>query len=140
VVLLRKSNPQSHNLQTAVEHGVRVHSMSYDKVIVSPGGAEFPYSDLSDDESYYYEISVVFDDRDGELFISKWGSHIAFDDDGSWLDFKIAPDDFFPNQKALSHSNILSYMETILTRESEGKLLTREDVEKLHKMYLKVGQ
>jgi len=43
--------------------------MPYDKVIVSPSGAEFPYSDLSDEESYYYEISVVFDDRDGELRI-----------------------------------------------------------------------
>ena len=114
--------------------------MSYDKVIVSPSGAEFPYSDLSDEESYYYEISVVFDDRDCVLFISKWGSHIAFDDDGSWLDFKIAPDDFFPNQKALSNSNILFYMETLLIRESEGKLLTRDDVEKLHQRYLKVEQ
>ncbi len=114
--------------------------MPYDKVIVSPSGEEFPYSDLSDEESCYYEISVAFDDRDGELFISKWGSHIAFDDDGNWLDFKIAPDDFFPNQKALSHSNILFYMETLLTRESEAKLLTREDVEKLHRRYLKVEQ
>jgi hypothetical protein len=112
--------------------------MSYDKVLVSENGEEFPYSESSDEESYYYEISIVFDDRDGELFISRWGSHIAFDDDGSWLDFKISPDDFFPNQKALSHSNILSYMETLLIRESEGKLLSREDVEKLHQRYLKI--
>ena len=114
--------------------------MSYDKVIVSLCGEEFPYSDLSDDYSYYYEISICFDERDAVLFISKWGSHIEFDDDGSWLDYKIAPDDFFPNQQQLSHSNILAYMEILLSRESEGKLLTRADVEDSYQRYLKSGR
>ena len=116
---------------------VRVSSMSYDKIIVSESGDEFPYSESFDDESYYYEISIVLDDRDGELFISKWGSHIAFDDDESWLDFNIAPKDFFPNQKELTHDNILSYMNILLERESEGRIIPKEEVEKHYQRYLK---
>ncbi len=46
--------------------------MSYDKVIVSPSGAEFPYSDLSDEESYYYEISVVFKTKQGQPEFKIW--------------------------------------------------------------------
>ncbi|QBG34861.1 hypothetical protein [Litorilituus sediminis] len=111
--------------------------MSYDKIIVNGNGGEFPYSESFDDESYYYEISIVWDDRDGELFISKWGSHIAFDDDHSWLDFKIAPNDLFPNQKELTHDNILSYMSTLQERESEGKIILKEEVEKYYQRYLK---
>ena len=53
--------------------------MSYDKVITNENGEEFPYSESFDSESYYYKISIVLDDRDGELLISKWGSHIEFD-------------------------------------------------------------
>lgn len=51
----------SRNKLLAFVVGVRVLSMPYDKVIVSPSGEQFPYSDLSDEESYYYEISVVSD-------------------------------------------------------------------------------
>ena len=111
--------------------------MSYDKIIVGENGEEFPYSESFDDESYYYEISIVLDGRDGELFISKWGSHIAFDDDDSWLDFKIAPEDFFPNQKKLTHGNILSYMYTLLEIESEGRVTPKEEIEKHYQRYLK---
>lgn len=111
--------------------------MSYDKVIVSENGEEFPYSESFDEDPYYYEVSIVLDDRDGELFISKWGSHIAFDDDGSWLDFKIAPNEFFPNQEKLTHENILSYMFILLDRESEGKVLSKDEVEKDCKRFLK---
>lgn len=114
--------------------------MSYDKVIISESGAAFPYSEAFDSESYYYKISIVFDERDGELFISKWGSHIEFDDDGSWLDFNIAPNEFFPKQIELTHDNILSYMQTILERESEGKLLSKQEVEKHYQRYLKAEQ
>jgi len=120
--------------------GVRVSSMSYDKIIVSENGEEFPYSESFDDDSYYYEVSIVLDDRDGELFISKWGSHIEFDDDGSWLDFKIAPNEFFPNQKELTHENILSYMVTLLDRESEGTVLTKEEVEKHYQRFVRSEQ
>jgi len=111
--------------------------MSYDKIIVSENGQEFPYSESFDDESYCYEVSIVLGDRDGELFISKWGSHIEFDDDGSWLDFKISPNEFFPNQKELTHENILSYMGILLDRESEGKALSKEAVEKHYQRFLK---
>lgn len=111
--------------------------MLYDKIIVSGNGEEFPYSGSFDDESYYYKISVVWDDRDGELFISKWGSHIAFDDDDSWLDFKIAPNDVFPNQKELTSENILRYMNILSKRESEGRIISKEKLEKRYQKYLK---
>ena len=110
--------------------------MSYDKTITNGNGEEFPYSESFDSESYYYRVSIVLDDRDGELFISKWGSHLEFDDDGSWLDFKIAPNEFFPRQKKLTHDNILFYMQTILEREREAKRLTRQEIEKHYKSYL----
>ncbi|MGK2232609.1 MAG: hypothetical protein ACI92O_001796 [Colwellia sp.] len=110
--------------------------MSYDKVITNENGEEFPYSESFDSESYYYKISIVLDDRDGELLISKWGSHIEFDD-GSWLDYKIAPNELFPKQRKLTLDNILFYMQTILERESEAKLLTKQEVEKHYKNYLK---
>lgn len=111
--------------------------MSYDKIIVSENGEEFPYSESFDDESYYYKVSIVFDARDGELFISKWGSHIAFDDDESWLDFNIAPNDFFPNQKELTHDNILSYMNILLEKENEGRVISKDEIEKHYQRYLK---
>jgi len=111
--------------------------MSYDKVLISESGEEFPYLESFDEDSYYYQISIVFDDKDGELFISKWGSHIAFDDDENWLDFKIAPEDFFPNQNKLSHENILSYMGVLLERESEGRVLVKEEIEKHYQNFLK---
>ena len=114
--------------------------MSYDKIIVSESGEEFPYSESFDEESYYYQISIVFDDRDGELFISKWGSHIAFDDDDSWLDFKIAPNDFFLNQNELTHANILNYMGILLERESEGLVMHKDEIEKHHQRFLKSVQ
>jgi len=106
--------------------------MAYDKILVSEHGEEFPYSEFSDGESYYYQISIIFDDRDGELFVSKWGSHIAFDDDGSWLDFKIAPSTLFPECQKLSHEHLLSYMQILSERESEGKIISREEVDALH--------
>ncbi len=111
--------------------------MSYDKILVSGNGEEFPYSESFDEESYYYQISIALGDRDGELFISRWGSHIIFDDDESWLDFKIPPDDYFPNQRELSHANILTYMETILERESEGRVILKEEVEEHYQRFLK---
>ena len=132
-----KLRTNTNSVSAAVACGVRVTSMSYDKIIVSENGDEFPYSESFDEESYYYEISVVLDDRDGELFISKWGSHIAFDDDDSWLDFKIAPKDLFPNQKELTHYNILSYMNILLERESEGRIIPKEEIEKHYQRYLK---
>ena len=45
--------------------------MTYDKIIVSENGEEFPYSESFDENSYYYKASIVLNDRDGELFISK---------------------------------------------------------------------
>jgi hypothetical protein len=114
--------------------------MSYDKVIVSENGEEFPYSESFDDESYYYEISIILNDRDGELYITKWGSHIAFDDDQSWLDFSIAPEDFFPNQRELTHENILNYMGTLLERKSEGRVIPKSELDLHYQRFLKSEQ
>ncbi len=110
--------------------------MSYDKTLVSESGEEFPYSESFDGCDYFYEISIALGERDGELFISKWGSHIAFDDDGSWLDFKIAPSEFFPKQNKLTDSNLLKYMDIILMRLEEGIIIPQEDIEKHYQRFL----
>jgi len=56
------------------------------------------------------------------------------------LDFKISPNEFFHNQKELIHDNILSYMGILLERESEGKVLSKEEIENHYQRYLKIEQ
>ena len=65
--------------------------MPYDKTLVADDGEEFPYTESLADGTYHYEISVLWEDRDGALCVSPWGSHLAFDDDGSWMRFSVPP-------------------------------------------------
>jgi hypothetical protein len=78
--------------------------MGYDKVFTDNDGEEFPYSESINKNGYYYRVSVIFDGKDGELNILKAGSHIEFDD-GSWLDFNVAPKDLFSNKDKLSQGS-----------------------------------
>lgn len=88
-------------------------------VLVREDGEEFFYSSSFDDESYYYEVSLEIDEKDCNLFISRWGCHIEFSD-GSWLDFNISPDQYFPNRKQLSSENLLAYLSILSERYEEG--------------------
>ena len=48
--------------------------MSYDKLLVGSNGEEFPYSESFDEDTYHYLISIVWDDRDGELSVLNNGA------------------------------------------------------------------
>lgn len=111
--------------------------MSYDKVITNENCEEFPYSESFDSESYYYKISIVLDDRDANYsFLSGVLILSLMTMVAGWI-LKTAPNELFPKQIKLTHDNIFFYMQTILERESEAKLLTKQEVEKHYKNYLK---
>ncbi|WP_064608934.1 hypothetical protein [Photobacterium sp. J15] len=114
--------------------------MSYDKVLVDLNGEEFPYSESFDSETYYYAISVVFDNRDGELLILRWGAHLIFDDDLSWLDFNLSPEEIFPARNQLSKSEILEFMQLCLENESNAKLYTKKEMDVQYQRFLKLAE
>ncbi len=81
----------------------------------------------------------MWGDRDGELVILKFGSHIEFDDDGSWLDFNVSPEEIFPNHNKLSESEIFKYMSILSERESEATVYTKKEMELNHQKFLKLS-
>ncbi|MBE1276853.1 hypothetical protein [Enterovibrio baiacu] len=109
--------------------------MSYDKTFKDEDGDEYPYYEWFDEDSYYYHISVVWREREGELFICKWGSHIVFDDDRSWLSFSVTPEEFFPKQKELTTADILSFMDILSDNVSEARVIDEDELKKLYRIY-----
>ena len=110
--------------------------MSYDKLLVGRNGEEFPYSESFDEDTYHYQISVVWDDRDGELSILDNGAHIEFDDDGSWLDFNFAPKNLFPDNKKLSEDEILQLLVALAENEENATTYSKAEIDKKYEKYL----
>ncbi len=115
-----------------------VNNMSYDKTLIDHDGEEFPYSESIDDNGYYYRISILLDGKDGELNILNAGSHIEFDD-GTWLDFNVAPEDLFLNQDKLSEDDLINLMGFLCSDKIKHrrKLYSKEEVGQIYVHYNK---
>ncbi len=79
--------------------------MGYDKSFFDDD-EEYPYSVSFENGKYTYLISVVWNDRDAELVIQNSGSHLIFDDDGSWAVYRCLLKKYFPAKinLAMMHS------------------------------------
>jgi hypothetical protein len=110
--------------------------MSYDKLLVGSNGEEFPYSESFDEDTYHYLISIVWDDRDGELSVLNNGSHIEFDDDGSWLDFNFSPKSIFPGKAKLTNEEMLQLLVALSENEGNAATYSKEAIDKKYKNYL----
>lgn len=109
----------------------------YDKTLVGDDGEEFPYTESLTDGTYHYRISVIWRGRDGELQMSEWGAHVAFDDDGSWMRFDVPPNVLFPGQDRLSEADLLNYLGFIATRADHAQTLSAEEVEAWYQRFLR---
>jgi len=110
--------------------------MSYDKLLVGSNCEEFPYSESFDEDTYHYLISIVWDDRDGELSVLNNGAHIEFDDDGSWLDFNFSPKSMFPGKAKLTNEEILQLLVALSENEENATTYSKEAIDKKYKSYL----
>jgi len=111
--------------------------MEYAKTLIDEEtGEEYPYNESFENESYFYEISVQYGDKDGELNILKAGSHIEFDD-GSWLDFDIAPERLFPQKDKLEESDLLKIMNFLFENIDKATLLSKKEMDAIYNKYLK---
>lgn len=115
-----------------------VFVMAYDQVMIDEDGEEYPFSSSIDEDGYLYRVSVVFDDRDGEWIILNLGSHIEFDDDGSWLDFNIAPEDMFPSKDKLQDVEILEFMHHCSCNMENAKTYTKDEMMVLYQKYKQI--
>jgi len=109
--------------------------MSYDKLLVGSNGEEFPYSESFDEDTYHYLISIVWDDRDGELSVLNNGAHIEFDDDGSWLDFNFSPKSMFPGKAKLTNEEMLQLLVALSENEGNAATYSKEAIDKKYKNY-----
>lgn len=117
-----------------------VTTMRYNKLLIDPNGEEFPYTESLDDAGekleYHYQVSVIWQNRDAQLNINRYGVHLAFDDDGSWLDFHTVPEKLFPKQHKLSEQDLLTLI-TKLETTIKTTLYTKEQIDVSHQQYLK---
>ena len=83
--------------------------MDYEKLLIDKEtGEEFPYNE-SFDNKYYYQISVVDKEKDGELQIKPFGCNLEFDD-GTNLVYSFEPENLFPGKNRLSEVDLISIM------------------------------
>lgn len=91
--------------------------------------------------AWLYRISVVWDERDGELNVSAYGVHLRFDDDESWLLFPVVPNILFPDRKRLIPANLLRLMSVLSAlARSEPEQLERKtmpEIEAAYRRYLR---
>ena len=112
--------------------------MSYDKILIDEDGQEYPYSKTSDDNGYQYRISIVFDEKEGELSIINEGMDIQFDD-GSMLDFNIAPGHIFKDKQDLEVVDVVRLMNFMCSEKirHRRKYYTPEEVNDIHAAFKK---
>ena len=106
-------------------------------MLITESGESFPYSVSFDSDGYNYNISVVWNERDGELVIFKAGVHIEFDDDGSWLDFNFSPESLFPNCDELSNFELDRLLSSIALNAENATLYTKDQIKLNYKNYAK---
>jgi hypothetical protein len=110
--------------------------MKYEKTLIDNDGEEFPYSESFDDESYFYYISVIWNDRDCELNVLKDGTNLIFFDDGSWLDSNIVPEKIFPDKNKLTESDLLKLINILETEDIKTKLYTKKEMDLYYQKFL----
>jgi hypothetical protein len=110
--------------------------MSYDKVLVGSNGEEYPYSELLENESYQYCLSINWDGKSGELVIINSGAHIEFDIDGSWLIFKVSPESIFPKATKLSENELVRYMSVLEENILSATLHSKAEMNYKYQKYL----
>jgi len=118
--------------------------MIYDKTLLDDDGEEYPYSESITDDGYHYRISVVFDGKDGELSAIDAGTDLKCDD-GTWLDFNIAPERLFPDQNKLSEDDLRRLLGFLCSDriKHRRRLYSGEQVKEIHaefEEYLKAKQ
>ena len=89
------------------------------------------------DLSYSYCISIIWDNRHGELFICEDGAHIEFDDDGSWLDFNVKPRDLLPGYHRLSEPQLGLLMSHLASIATNATSYSSDDISDAHHQYEK---
>jgi hypothetical protein len=82
-------------------------------------------------------ISVLWDDKDGELVIINTGAHIEFDIDGSWLVFKVPPEGLFPKEVKLSELQLLRYMSVLEQNILSATYHSKEEMDSKYQKFLK---
>ena len=110
--------------------------MEYDKTLTSSDGEEFPYYSSSNNNEYHYGISVVWDERDGELVVMNEGVHLSFDDDNSWLRFPIQPSKLFPNQASLTKQDLIQLLQFLPEVTDQATLHTEKEIKEDYQKYL----
>ncbi|MBE2187130.1 MAG: hypothetical protein IAE99_10205 [Rhodothermales bacterium] len=100
----------------------------------------YPYAESWGDETYHYRVSVVWDERDGELNVSPVGAHIAFDDDGSGLLFPVVPRVLFPDQQRLAPADLLHVLKVLAfvarTKPDQLEGKPAHEIEAAYRRYL----
>jgi len=109
--------------------------MKYEKMLIDQDGEEYPYSESIDENEYHYRISIVFEEKDGELHVMNSGCHIQFDD-GTWLVFNIDPERLFVDQDKLSEADLLRLMH-FLEHDKVRRLSVLYSKEEIEKFYAK---
>lgn len=110
--------------------------MSYDKVLVDLDGEKYPYSESIVNGKYYYQISIVWCDRDGELIVVPNGTHIEFDDDGSWLDFNFSPNTLFHDERKLTENKLIRLLNVLWEHRKDSTMIPKENIDKKYQEYL----
>ena len=103
--------------------------MGYDKSFFDDDGEEYPYSVSFENGKYMYLISVVWNDRDAELVIQNSGSHLIFDDDGSWAVYRLPAEKIFPGKNKLSHDALLFYMGLLDKYSDRARIYTKDEID-----------
>ena len=109
--------------------------MAYKLTLISSDGEEYPYSEDLDGDSYYYKVSIMLDERDGELQIMNEGVHVEFDD-GEWMDFSVPPPEkLFPGQSHLSEDDLFKLIGFLTSDKVETKLYSEGEITKMYDKY-----
>ena len=101
-------------------------------------GEVFPYNEKlindKDGYDYLYNISVVWNGRDGEIAISRWGVSMWYDDDDT-VTTNIEPDRLFPNKKQLTIANLQKIIRILERIGLEGMTTSKEQMDLFYQKY-----
>jgi hypothetical protein len=106
------------------------------------GDEVFPFGETLHDENeegvydYHYDVSVVWEGRDGEVVITRWGVSLWFDD-GDAIMTNIQPASLFPNKRVLTIPDLIKVMKTLVAIGGEGMSVSKEKLDHFYQHYLR---
>ena len=109
--------------------------MPYEKLLIDSEGEEFPYSEELSNDGYYYRISVIYDDTDGELQISTAGSYL-FLDSGGFIDFNVSPESIYPGRDSLNEPELLEFMQYLYANQAKAIPYSKDEQQLIYEKYL----